>query len=222
MRILVFGGTGTIGGACVEFANKSGNEVTVASRSNKDAGALVLGDDFSGLDAVKSPFDAVIWAQGLNTNDRADNADSFHTVMEANVAFIVKSFQALYGRELLAHPSRLVLISSVWQNLARENKFSYVVSKSAINGLVNAFNADYAQHGIVTNAVLPGVVESPMTSRNLTREQIDNVTRQTPTKSLVSTTELAKSVLWLASADSSGVVGQCITVDHGWSSFREI
>jgi 3-oxoacyl-[acyl-carrier protein] reductase len=222
MRILVFGGTGTIGGACVDLANQSGNEVTVVSRSKNDSGALVLGDDFSGLDSVKSQFDAVIWAQGLNTNDRADNAEDFHRVMEANVSFIVKGFQSLYVRELLARPSRLVLVSSVWQNLSRENKFSYIVSKSAINGLVNAFNADYAQHGIVTNAILPGVVESPMTSRNLTREQIDNVTRQTPTRSLVSTKELAKSVLWLASPDSSGVVGQSIVVDHGWSGFREI
>lgn len=222
MRILVFGGSGTIGGACAEFAETSGHEVVIASRTDQGLGSLVVGDDFSGLTKLDASFDAVIWAQGINVNDRADTTEHFDEVMEANVAFIVKSFSALFNGGSISRPARLVLISSVWQNLARENKFSYIVSKSAIKGLVNALTADYAQYGIVTNAVLPGVVESPMTSKNLSCEQIENVTRQTPTKSLVSTDELAKTVLWLASQESSGVVGQCVSVDHGWSSFREI
>lgn len=222
MRILVFGGTGTIGGACVDLARKLGHTVIVASRTPEGPEILSVANDFSLLWQETSPFDAVIWAQGLNAADQAHDAAQFEEVMDANVGFIIRSFGALYKSGLISPPARLVLISSIWQNLARENKFSYTVSKSAVLGLVNAFTADYAKLGIITNAVLPGVVESPMTSKNLTHEQIDNVTRQTPTKSLISTSEVAKTILWLASTDSSGVVGQCIVVDHGWSRFREI
>ena len=222
MRILVFGGTGTIGSAFTDLARKSGHTVVVASRNGSGEETVAIKDDFSGLSGLKSAFDAVVWAQGMNTSDRASTAEDFSEVMEANINFIVKSFRVLFDSGLFSQPARLVLVSSIWQNLARENKFSYTVSKSAVNGLVNALTADYAKLGIVTNAVLPGVVESPMTSKNLTREQIDNATGQTPTKSLVTTYELAKTMLWLASSDSSGVAGQCIIVDHGWSNFREI
>lgn len=211
MRILIFGGTGTIGSACADLATELGHAVTIASRSEGDHPPV------SG-----KQFDAVVWAQGQNVSDTAVSTEKFAEVMDANVTFIVRSFQNLQQGGNLANPSRLVLVSSIWQNLSRENKFSYIVSKSALNGVVNAFTADFARHGIVTNAVLPGVVESPMTTKNLTPSQIANVTSQTPTKSLVGTDELAKIILWLASPESSGIVGQSITVDNGWSNFREI
>lgn len=222
MRILVFGGTGTIGRACVELGRVSGHEVVVASRTTQDEESVALKNDFSGLESTLLPFDGVIWAQGMNKTDLAHESSSFDEVMDANVGFIVKSFSSLYQQKLFSRPARLVLVSSVWQNLSREQKFSYTVSKSAINGLVNAFTADYAQHGIITNAVLPGVIESPMTRKNLSHEQIDNVINQTPARALVSISELAKNILWLASPESSGIAGQCITVDNGWSSFRAI
>lgn len=211
MKILIFGGTGTIGSACAALATELGHDVAIASSSDGDHPPV-----------SNKPFDAVVWAQGQNLSDTAVTAEKFDEIMDANVTFILRSFRNLQQGGHLANPSRLVLVSSIWQNLSRENKFSYIVSKSALNGVVHAFTADFARHGIVTNAVLPGVVESPMTSRNLTSTQIANVTSQTPTKSLVSIDALAKIILWLASPDSSGIVGQSITVDNGWSNFREI
>jgi NAD(P)-dependent dehydrogenase (short-subunit alcohol dehydrogenase family) len=72
------------------------------------------------------------------------------------------------------------------------------------------------------NAVLPGVVDTPMTRANLDQTQISNIEKQTPTKSLVTSEEVAKAVNWLASAQSSGINGQFIRVDNGWSQIRAI
>ena len=69
--------------------------------------------------------------------------------------------------------------------LSKKNKFSYTISKSAIEGLINSFIADYSEIGYSINAVLPGVVDSKMTRQNLSEKQISNIESQTPTKNLV-------------------------------------
>jgi NAD(P)-dependent dehydrogenase (short-subunit alcohol dehydrogenase family) len=110
----------------------------------------------------------------------------------------------------------------VWQSLSRTNKFSYSVSKSAVEGLVNSFIADYSAKGYAMNAVLPGVVDTPMTRANLSETQIKKIENETPSQHLVSASNVAKVVSWLSSPESAGVNGQFIRVDNGWSQIRAI
>ena len=57
-------------------------------------------------------------------------------IYQANVAYILVTLKALLSASLLAPSSRLCIISSIWQKLARQNKLSYTVSKAALQGLV--------------------------------------------------------------------------------------
>ena len=72
------------------------------------------------------------------------------------------------------------------------------------------------------NAVLPGVVDTPMTRSNLSNDQIKKIEHETPAGKLVSATNVAKAVSWLASPESIGVNGQFIRIDNGWSQIRAI
>jgi NAD(P)-dependent dehydrogenase (short-subunit alcohol dehydrogenase family) len=72
------------------------------------------------------------------------------------------------------------------------------------------------------NAVLPGVVDTPMTRANLSQAQITNIEKETPMKTLVTSEDVARAVNWLASPESSGINGQFIRVDNGWSQIRAI
>ena len=212
MNILIFGGTGTLGRTCADLGKNNGHAITVTARS----------PNFSKLKETGQKFDAVIWAQGQNINDTAATSDHFDAILEANVGFIVKSLRMLFTNHLLSQNSRLVIISSVWEQISRENKFSYSVSKAALVGLVNSLTADFAKEGIICNAVRPGVVETSMTLGMLTEKQLNKIILQTPTRSLVTPEEVAQVVLWLASPLSSGVAGQIFSVDNGWSHVRDI
>lgn len=221
MRVLVFGANGALGSAiCQEFQD-NGHEVISASRKVGTADLVV-----SATGEIESSrwshFDACVWAQGSNSNDTLGNAKEFDAIMQANVGFIVNSLSKLLHDKLLSNKCRLVVVSSIWQELSRENKFSYTVSKAALEGLVNSVVADYSKQGIAINAVLPGVVDTPMTRKNLSPEQIANIANQTPSRNLVSPTNVAKAVSWLASELSEGVNGQFITIDNGWSKIRSI
>lgn len=221
MRILVFGGSGTIGSEVSAELSAEGSEVVTVSNSSLNAD-IQTKDGFEPLLDLKVKFDGCVWAQGVNSNDTLNNSDNFEDVLNTNLVYIVKSLRFILDNQLLESSSRLVVVSSVWQNMTRKNKFSYSVSKSAIEGLVNSVTADFSSSGIRINAVLPGVVDSKMTRENLTASQINKIESETPSHRLVTAHELAKVISWLLSEKSNGVNGQFITVDNGWSNVRTL
>jgi len=113
-----------------------------------------------------------------------------------------------------------VVLSSIWQTLARANKFSYTVSKAAIGGLVRAASVDLAPRGILINAVLPSVIDTPMTRSMLSPEQVDFVASQTGFGRLATADDVAAQVAWLATDANTGTTGQSIGVDLGFSHAR--
>jgi NAD(P)-dependent dehydrogenase (short-subunit alcohol dehydrogenase family) len=151
-----------------------------------------------------------------------NTSNNFEDVLNSNLIYIVNSLKFLLENHLLEASTSLVVVSSVWQNITRKNKFSYTVSKAAIEGLVNSVMADFSSSGMRINAVLPGVVDSKMTRENLTSLQISKIESETPSHTLVTAQELAKVISWLLSGESKGINGQFITVDNGWSNVRTL
>jgi short-subunit dehydrogenase len=224
MKILVFGGTGSLGSEFNRVARLHNHDVTIASRSpDLAANEIGVSNDFHLHNLKNIKFDAVVWAQGKNINDDALlDAGNLNELWSANIEYIHTTFTELFNHNLLNIPVRLVVIGSVWQKIARKNKFSYIVSKSAVEGLISSITADFAEQGITIHAVLPGVIDTPMTRANLSDSQIAAIKKGTPTGRLVAAEEVANTILWLASPKSSGVVGQCITIDNGWSNYRDL
>lgn len=221
MKILVFGASGTLGAAIRAELESKGHHVTSASNSSSSCDVQTV-DGFEGIATLGIEFDGCVWAQGVNANDTLLTSEKFEDTLEGNLLFVVKSMRYLLSSKLLNLTSSLVVVSSVWQNLSRKNKFSYSVSKASLEGLVNSVLADFSENGLRINAVLPGVIDSPMTRANLSDEQIGTIENQTPSGKLVSANELARVIAWLLSEESLGVNGQFINVDNGWSNVRSI
>ncbi len=230
-HLLVFGASGAIGRAVSERALTRGWRVTGVARS-ADAG-LAKGCGQIALDPMKSQFDGtqlraeqpytgVCWAQGANRNDSIYDVDleQHMALYQANVAYILVTLKALLAHTLLAPSARLCVISSIWQNLARQSKLSYCISKAALQGLVLSASADLAVDGVLINAVLPGALETPMTRSNLTSHQIDRLSSATGFGRLPALTDVASLVLYLCSAQNTGITGQFIAADLGFSHVR--
>ena len=227
-HLLVFGATGAIGSAICSAAVARGWHVTGVVRT---AGAALaagvaelvadpLGASFSL--AGGTPFDAVCWAQGANASDSVYDVDlvEHRAVYDANVVFILVTMRALLEQKLLSHGSRLCVISSIWQKLARQSKLSYCVSKAALEGLVLSASADLARDGHLINAVLPGALDTPMTRRNLAPEQIDRLSRATGFNRLPALEDVASLACFLCSPELTGITGQFIAADLGFSHVR--
>ncbi len=230
-QLLLFGGSGAIGAAIAEYFRELGWRVVIVSRNAQAKADHVCWDPLSSDNGnsiekiiANGPYDAVCWAQGANLNDSVYSFDlgAHESLYKANVLFVLESMKALLERSTLKKPARLCIISSIWQNLARQNKLSYCVTKSALQGLILSAANDLGKEGHLINAVLPGVIDTPMTRKNLSDEQISKVTDSTQFGRLPSLNDVARSVFSLCSKINTGLTGQFVTVDLGYSHVRVI
>lgn len=225
---LVIGGYGALGSAIADELAKSHDAVFRTTRKPRpdDHQSVALGapHDFGTLAATLPRLDAVVWAQGVNVNDSAEHLaiETFSSVLEVNVTLVASTLSQLVETGRLRDGARLVVVSSMWEVLARPGKFSYTVSKAALGGLVRAAAADLASRNILINAVLPGVIDTPMTRRMLSPEEIAQVEAGTSFGRLLAPEDIAKTVAYLCSPANTGVTGQSIAVDLGFSSGRSL
>ena len=98
---------------------------------------------------------------------------------------------------------------------------AYAASKSGIIGLTQALAAEFGQQKVRVNAILPGAVDTDMyREMNDTSDKQSFITNLHALKRVAAPAELARSVLYLASDDSSFVTGTASLVDGGASITR--
>lgn len=226
-KLLLLGASGAIGGAIRQrFIDRSWNVIGVTRGKVSDNCQVSWNplDNSSKIPNELGPFDAVCWAQGKNANDNIYNFDStLHLEMyEANVVYVLSSLNYLLKNNLLTKPARLCVISSIWQEISRQNKLSYGVTKSALKGLILSLANDMAADGHLINAVLPGALDTPMTHKNLSLEQLGAVVNSTQFLRLSSLSDVANTTYFLCSDQNTGLTGQFVKVDLGYSDVRII
>lgn len=224
-RAIVFGASGALGAEIAERLAVDGIEVVRAGRHPRTDGHWVATDGPNWLaDAGEVPFSRVVFAQGMNAAGGLDatTSDQVEAVFDANVLSVVRLLKELRGARLLARPARVCILGSVWSRIARADKTAYVISKSAVSGLVRSLCADLSTDQVFVNALLPGVVDSPMTREFLDAESLDRIVADTPSGRLVTPEDVANGCAWLTSAQANGISGQSIVMDFGWSVVRRV
>jgi len=222
-NLLIFGSTGTLGGAILDKYRSEGWGVTCAVRKVVNDCDIQL--PLSPAVIAKFKFDAVVFAQGANVNGSAiqTGTKELNDLFEANVTVIAESISTLMGANAINEGGRVVILSSLWEQFTRQEKFAYSVTKAAVGGLVRSLAVDLGrQKKILVNGILPGIVNSPMVARTLSPEQIANVVSQTPIGELATPVDVANSVYMFGSDLNTGISGQSIFVDRGFSVARTI
>ena len=98
---------------------------------------------------------------------------------------------------------------------------AYAASKSGLIGLTQALAAEYGPAGIRVNSILPGAVDTEMYREMNNSEESQSFIRALHAlKRAALPDELARSVLYLASDDSSFTTGTAMLVDGGASITR--
>jgi NAD(P)-dependent dehydrogenase (short-subunit alcohol dehydrogenase family) len=125
--------------------------------------------------------------------------------------------------EMLRHGGGSVIFTStfVGYSCAFPGLAAYAASKSGLIGLTQALAAEFGPLGVRVNAVLPGAVETGMfREANNTADKQAFITNLHALKRVGQPEEIARSVLYLASDESSFVSGTASLVDGGLSITR--
>lgn len=140
----------------------------------------------------------------------------------------IYSINVFAGIELLRHFTKkkysndgasIVFLSSVMGALGQPGKIGYCSTKSAVLGMVKAGALEFAKRKIRVNAVLPGVVNTPMTQKLFTHigeDRIKQITEMHPL-GLGEVTDVAPIILFLLSENSKWITGQNFVIDGGYS-----
>lgn len=94
---------------------------------------------------------------------------------------------------------------------------AYSASKHGVLGLTKSASIEYGAHNIRVNAVCPGFIETDMIKK-IPSKILEFSTHINPMKRIGNTKEVADTIVWLLSNESSFVNGSSMSIDGGYGN----
>jgi len=144
----------------------------------------------------------------------------FDKLFDINVRGAYFTIKALEPR--LNDGASIILTTSASNKMGLAGSSVYAASKAALRSFAQTLSAEFVDRKIRVNAISPGPIETPLYSRmGLTEaeqtEAGNAILSRVPIGRMGLPSEIAKSVLFLASNDSSYMAGSELIVDGGMS-----
>lgn len=240
MKILLTGATSGIGFETLKQLVTDGHTVYAIGRDFskidfflKDHKSQILNFtfDFNNVDQIEQlflqfnlkdqKFDGFIHCAGIEETLPL----SLYSTSKIKNIFDINVFS---GIELLRHFTKkkscndgasIVFLSSVMGALGQPGKVGYCATKAAVLGLVKASALEFAKRKIRVNAVLPGIINTPMTQNlfsQINKDQIEEIQNMHPL-GFGEVQDVVPTILFLISENAKWITGQSIIVDGGYS-----
>ncbi|MDU7968229.1 MAG: SDR family oxidoreductase, partial [Paeniclostridium sordellii] len=97
------------------------------------------------------------------------------------------------------------------------SRIGYGVSKSGVNNITKQIAIQYAKYGIRCNAVLPGLIATDAAMNSMPDEFRKSFLSHVPLNRIGNPEDIANSVLFFASEDSSYITGSILEVSGGYN-----
>lgn len=194
--------------------------------------------DVSKEDAVKNYVDVAVKEfgriDGLYNNAGIEGKQASITEYDVNIfkkVIDINLMGVYYGLRYVIPVmqkqkfGRIVNVASVDGICGVLNQMPYVASKHTVSGMSKNTALEYGRDGILTNAIAPGAILTPMVAEAFKQVNPDNpkaaeteYAQRNPTKRLGQPHKVAKLVAFLLSEDNGYVSGQTIAIDGGESN----
>jgi NAD(P)-dependent dehydrogenase (short-subunit alcohol dehydrogenase family) len=121
------------------------------------------------------------------------------------------------------HSGSIILLGSQLVTSSAGGNAAYIATKGALVALAKTMAVDHARDGIRVNVLMPGVIDTKMARKSLTRFEDPVATRvrwanRHAMQRFGTPEEVALAALFLASDDSTFTTGSQLFVDGGWSA----
>ncbi|MGB7444941.1 MAG: SDR family oxidoreductase [Coleofasciculaceae cyanobacterium] len=239
---VITGGTSGIGLVTAQLFIEEGAKVIITGQNEtrlKDA-AVTLGDsaipvrantlELANIDYLAEQVKATIGSiDVLFVNAGVAKAAPFKQVTEAGfdeeVAINFKGafFTVQKLEPVMKDGGSIILTTTCLDQTAMMGESVYSATKAAVRSLARSFSVELLERKIRVNAIAPGPIETPIWSKmempqEVMEQAAQKVIGRTPVGRFGKPEEIAKAVLFLASDDSSFMLGEEILVDGGWAT----
>jgi 3-oxoacyl-[acyl-carrier protein] reductase len=235
---VVTGGSRGIGRAIARDLAAAGARVAVCYRQ-RESEALALVEELGGLPAVLAmrcdvsneadvvafmaavvqhlgPVDVLVNNAGIARDGLftfMDNA-RWNDVLATNLGGPFFCTRAVVRGMMVRRWGRIINVASASADAALPGQTNYAASKAGLVGMTRALARELAPHGVLVNAVAPGLIETEMAD-GLKRAAREKLLQGIALQRLGQPEEVARVVTFLASDAASYITGQTIAIDGG-------
>lgn len=239
---LITGGTTGIGFATAKLFLQEGAKVAIVGQ-DKDrldeasaslgSGVLAIQADVSSASDMSTAANEIKNAFGkldvLFANAGIAKPMPFSDVDDANIddqvgvnfKGVIYSIKSVLP--LLNSPSSVVMTTTTMVQKGVAGMSVYAATKAAVRSLARTLSAEYADKGIRFNTISPGLIETPIYGKlglpeKAVSEWAEQLMAKVPASRFGQPEEVAKAVLYMASDESSYMLGEDVLLDGGMAN----
>ena len=236
--VVITGGNSGIGFGIAEAFKNEGATGAIVGRNQEtlDSSLALLGDNFiainadvtklADLDNVFSStaekfgkIDVIVANAGAGTIGTVAtiNEDDYDKTMNLNLKSVYFTIQK--ALPYMNDGGSIILIGSNAAHRAYPSFTLYGAAKAAVIYLAKGFSSDLLDRKIRANVITPGTTDTPAFDKFVPAEQIEGLKTQfasvMPTGRIGQPSDIGKTAVFLASDDSSFMLGAELLVDGG-------
>ncbi len=206
--------------------NREKAEAVVEEVKAKGVESLAIQANVANGDEVKAMIKEVVNQFGTvdvlvnNAGITRDNLlmrmkeSEWDDVIDTNLKGVFNCIQKVTPQMLRQKSGSIINLSSVVGAVGNPGQGNYVATKAGVIGLTKSAAKELASRNITVNAVAPGFIVSDMTDA-LSDDLKDQMLQQIPLARFGEDTDIANTVIFLASDKAKYITGQTIHVNGG-------
>lgn len=224
-HVVITGGTKGIGLDATKLFLKAGFKVTIIARDfskvQKFDDCHFITYDLRDIQGISKLVSEIGDIDVLVNNAGIMNTCSFDQYSTENKEDLLKiNLEAPV--ELITHFSkgmiekkagRIINIASIAGQIGHPDIW-YGISKAGIINMTKSFAKILGKHGIIVNAIAPGIVETSMLN-SIPKDRQESVLRSVQSGRFARSEEIANTILWLSTESPMYINGTCIDINDG-------
>jgi NAD(P)-dependent dehydrogenase (short-subunit alcohol dehydrogenase family) len=146
---------------------------------------------------------------------------SMETILNVNTKAVFNIAQLCANQiiKLKRKEGSIINISSIFGLVAGQSRTVYSMTKFGVEGLTKGMALDLAKYNIRVNSVCPNIVLTPRTKKYFADKKYNKYVKEnTPINKVVTISDVATSITFLASDAASMITGTSIIIDGGWTA----